>query len=153
KTDEVAGRIRAAAQLREAISVLRAPADPSKTGCDGGRVSRNQAVLRVRSARQKQNCGDHCRTWTRHSRQDIVRPTVGQRSFARACAAALLVCAAGRAGAQACSAPPARVVVGSEWESYLRALEVSGAAGRTSRPWTLRGFGEQPMPLAADDTT
>src|SRR5688572_24682178 len=50
----------------------------------------------------------------------------------------LLLCAAVRIQAQACAGPPVPIFVGSEWERYVRTLQVVGAVA--PEPWTIRGL-------------
>jgi hypothetical protein len=70
----------------------------------------------------------------------------------RAVATTLLVFAVGRAAAQtACASAPA-IVVGSEWERYLRVAQSVGAV--SLEPWTARSFGpRQWAKLQPSDTT
>jgi hypothetical protein len=71
---------------------------------------------------------------------------------ARALTLTLLAFAIARAqGQRTCGAAPA-VVVGSEWEEYLRAVQVAGLI--PLEPWSVRGFGPREWnALVPSDTT
>jgi capsule assembly protein Wzi len=65
-----------------------------------------------------------------------------------ALATALLICAAPQSQSQSvCDPAPVPILVGSEWEQYLRVVQVAGRA--TLTPWSLRDFG----PRQWDDLT
>jgi hypothetical protein len=52
---------------------------------------------------------------------------------------------------RSCVPRPLPVVVGSEWERYLRIAQLSGDSLR--QPWTLRAFGPQQTPLLPRDSS
>src|SRR5688500_14818503 len=57
----------------------------------------------------------------------------------RALALLFASCIASEMSAQSCSAATPPILVGSEWEQYVRVVQVAG--GVALEPWTIRGMG------------